>query len=456
MNRWKTAVLGVVLLCLGCAPSYYQVAEKHVKKQEYDQAIRAYIKILDPHIRNGKRYIYYDKEVVTRIGIVFDRIQRYDTAAKILGMVVQKDPTFGKALFYLGLSHEGLGRDEEALRIYQEYSQLAPLDPYRQVLVGRKDYLVRRIITREIQMALRKESELALTEFPEKSLAVLYFLSLSEDKQWEPLQKGIAEMLVTDLSQIEELKVVERLRLQFLMDELRLGPEGLTDEGTAPRLGKLLGTRNLIKGSFMVTPSMKLTLDAGVFAVGSLGPPAMNNFDGNLTRLFQMEKELVLRILDYFKIEISPEKREKLIQIPTQNLVAFLSYCNGLDAWDRGDFRAASSFFQEALRLDPQFQLARDYLVPSVVWESTHVNNLVRVDYEIAQTVRTGPYAEEALPGDLVEISPLIRLQTMGIHQNAGFLPGNDTRRSFEEADQRGAPVLPQILGEPPWPPSRR
>jgi hypothetical protein len=263
-------------------------------------------------------------------------------------------------------------------------------------------------------------------------------------------------MLVTDLSQIEELKVVERLRLQFLMDELRLSPEGLTEEGTAPRLGKLLGTRNLIKGSFMVTPSMKLTLDAGVFAIGSLGPPVMNNFDGNLTRLFQMEKELVLRILDYFKIEISPEKREKLIQIPTQNLVAFLSYCNGLDAWDRGDFKAASSFFQEALRLDPQFQLARDYLVPSTVWESTHVNNLVRVDYEIAQTVRTGPYAEEASPGILVEISPLIRLQTMGIHQNAGFLPGNDTRRSFEEADQKGAPVLPQILGVPPDPPSRR
>src|SRR5688572_24780539 len=54
------------------------------------------------------------------------------------------------------------------------------------------------------------------------TVAVLYFDNNSADPQYDVLQKGLADMLVTDLSQVESLQVVEREKLQQLVDELKL------------------------------------------------------------------------------------------------------------------------------------------------------------------------------------------------------------------------------------------
>ncbi|MFH1942580.1 MAG: hypothetical protein ABIL68_10810, partial [bacterium] len=48
------------------------------------------------------------------------------------------------------------------------------------------------------------------------------------------------------------------------------------------------------------------------------------------------------------------------------------------------------------------------------------------------------------------------RLQRMAAYQNAGFLPGTDSRKSIEEAGLKGAPVIPVLLGEPPKPPTNK
>jgi hypothetical protein len=49
-------------------------------------------------------------------------------------------------------------------------------------------------------------------------------------------------------------------------------------------------------------------------------------------------------------------------------------------------------------------------------------------------------------------VSTWSRLQWMGIRQNAGYLPSSDMRRSSIEAYDHGAPILPEILIEPPFP----
>ena len=438
----------------GCATSRYRPAEKLLERREYNQAIRAYLRLLDPHIRDGIRYIYYDKEAAIGVGRVYWHMQRYQTAALIFDMVVEKEPTSGRALYHLGMCYEGMGNEDDAIKIYKKFIDVPTSDPYRHVLKGRLDWNVRRKVTRQIQYALQNEAQLNVIDFPVNSVAVLYFLSLSDDPQWAPLQKGLAEMIITDLSQVEELTVIERLMLSKLMEELRLSTSGLIDENTAPRLGKLLGARNIVKGSYMVMPDMKMTLDAGIYEADRIFLPMTANFEGVLTRLFQMEKELVLRILDYFGIELTPLQRERLLQIPTENMVAFMSYCHGLDALDRGNFREATEFFQEAVRLDNGFQMARDYLMPDKIWEATHNRNLIRVNYEVADLIKTTPRGRTELmytpPEDLV--STWNRLRWIGVYQNAGFLPGTETRKSFQEADFHRAPLLPERIGEPPAP----
>ncbi|MCJ7813387.1 tetratricopeptide repeat protein [bacterium] len=448
----------ISLLCLillgGCATSPYKSAQKFQENMEYNNAIREYFKILDPHIRDGKRYIYYDREAITGIGVVYWQMQRYDTAAKIFRMIVNKEPSYGKAYYYLGMSMEALGDEDEAIEMCKKYAMIPASDPYRHVLFGRLDYLVQRKISREIQAALQNEAQLRITDIPDKSVAVLYFLDLSNDPQWVPLQKGLAEMLITDLSQVEELKVVERLRLSRLMEELRLSTSGLMDESTAPRLGKLLGARHMVKGSYMVLTDLKMNVDAGIYRQDMISSPTTKSYESDLSRLFQTEKELVLQIFDYFGIRLTPEQRERILRYPTENMNAFMHYCRALDALDIGNFSQAQISFSQAVKADANFSQAKEWLMSPELWDATHNRNLVRADYEVAQIIRTtskGRVEIVYMPSSDL-ISTWSRLRSMGVYQRAGYIPGNDSRDTFQEANIMGAPVIPELLGEPPKP----
>ena len=85
------------------------------------------------------------------------------------------------------------------------------------------------------------------------TLAVLYFEnnSVVDKDKMEPLSKGIADMLITELTNIKAFKVVERERLNDVIDELKLQQTGVFDQSTAQKIGKLLGAQTLLLGSFM-------------------------------------------------------------------------------------------------------------------------------------------------------------------------------------------------------------
>ena len=87
----------------------------------------------------------------------------------------------------------------------------------------------------------------------QKTLAVLYFEnnSLAKRDEMEPLRKGLADMFITEFSKIDQFKVVERSRLEQLIQEMQLGQSGMLDSRTAQQVGKLLGAQNLVFGSYM-------------------------------------------------------------------------------------------------------------------------------------------------------------------------------------------------------------
>ena len=284
-------------------------------------------------------------------------------------------------------------------------------------------------------------------------MAVLSFVNLSDGHEWEPMQKGLAEMVITDLAQVEGITVIERLKLDQLMQEIQVSASGLTDPSNSLRIGKLVGAKNLVKGSFLIMTDMKMTLDAGVYPFQNIGAPTAFNFDGNIARVFQIEKELVLRIVEHFGIVLSPQKRQQLLEIPTQNLDAFLRYCRGLDALDYNDYKSAVRFFQEAVQLDPGFQSAKDWLITPELWDATHAQNLNRVDQDVAYLTKRSERGRLVSPLQMELTSTYNRLQTLGMRQNTGLLPGNDSRKSFQEAEM-SAPILPRKLDIPPPPPT--
>lgn len=85
-------------------------------------------------------------------------------------------------------------------------------------------------------------------------IAVLYFdnTSFGKDRaEFDGFGKGIADMLITDLAQNPNLRVVERDRIQSLLVEQNLTREKTIDPQTAIRLGKIIGAQYLITGAFM-------------------------------------------------------------------------------------------------------------------------------------------------------------------------------------------------------------
>jgi TolB-like protein len=168
-------------------------------------------------------------------------------------------------------------------------------------------------------------------------------------------------MLITDLSTVKDLQVVERVRLQALVEELGLGTSGIVEPGTAPRVGKLLGARWLVEGDIN-GGQQKLGVQSDILEVPVervLGRPAS---EGQLEELFRMEKDLLFEILKLVKIDVTPDERTRLMKPCSTRWSALLYLFKGVDASDRGEYQDAAELYEKALREDPQICLAGDAL----------------------------------------------------------------------------------------------
>ena len=191
------------------------------------------------------------------------------------------------------------------------------------------------------------------------TLAVFYFHNKTDLPELNPLQKGIALMLITDLSSIKEIKLVERVRLQALVEELELGVSGLVTPGTAPRVGKLLGAQYIIGGDILLGKILELKLDSALLEVQNgktFGQPVS---EGDFSEFFKMEKDLLFEIVNLLKIALSPEQK-KILQKPiSTNAKALLFLFNGIEKSDLGNYQEAFYFYQKAFNEDPGLHLAR-------------------------------------------------------------------------------------------------
>lgn len=72
----------------------------------------------------------------------------------------------------------------------------------------------------------------------------------AEEGDFEALEVGLQQMLLTELAQNTSLRIVERGRLRDLLAEQDLQGEGRVDAGTAARIGRMVGARYMVLGSF--------------------------------------------------------------------------------------------------------------------------------------------------------------------------------------------------------------
>ncbi|MDY6844826.1 MAG: CsgG/HfaB family protein, partial [Thermodesulfobacteriota bacterium] len=222
------------------------------------------------------------------------------------------------------------------------------------------------VVTNEMKLwakeALKKEKELETTVMP-KSVAVLYFHNKTGLPILDILQKGIAIMLMTDLSMVKEINLIERVKMQALVEELGLGVSGLVTPETTSRTGKLLRVEHLVGGGILKGEIDEFQFHSSLLKVTEekiSGEPAV---EGKLlAELFRMEKDLLFKIIEELKIELSPEKEAELRTYLTTNLNALFYFFDAIEHCDRLDYIEAIEFCKKALREDPNLTLAKELI----------------------------------------------------------------------------------------------
>lgn len=186
-----------------------------------------------------------------RLGMTAFKEGEYDKAREHLERVGQQSPSEHIVSYTLGLIALETKDNSGALRHFQQYSQAAPEAARDRGVNQMITLLLSNQLEQEVRQAMLQERALS-SEPPEPNTIAVQPFSNRSDPAYGVLAKGIAAMVITDLSKVPGLKVLERQMVQRLMDEIRLSESGVVDQDSQVRAGRLMRAEKVIVGGFGV------------------------------------------------------------------------------------------------------------------------------------------------------------------------------------------------------------
>lgn len=254
---------------------------------------------------------------------------------------------------------------------------------------------------------------------PSKNIiAVSYFENMSKDESLEPLSRGLAEMLITDLSTSEEIKVVERSRLNDVIAEIKLQENPFFDSKKATKLGQGLGASFIITGSYLKVDGV-LRIDARVVRVDDGSVQFAVKAENNSNKFLSLQRDLSEQILEGFGSKLSILAKGNLAKGSTQSYEAFLRYSEALSLLDaEGNEAKAKAFLERAIKIDPNFKIASDMV--KKVQRLKKEFNLITMESQIESAKNfivgakcecnhlSNSYFQKAIPKTLRRLYPMI------------------------------------------------
>jgi TolB-like protein len=199
-----------------------------------------------------------------------------------------------------------------------------------------------------------------------KRIAVIYFDNGSDNKELSRLRKGLADMLISDLTKIKMLNVVERTRLEEILKEQKLNNSKEFDASTATKVGKLLGVEYILTGSFFDLMG-SLRIDARIINVETGKIIKSDGVDGGTATFFDLEKKLVVKIASGLNVDMSVINTESSATAGTKTKESLsyetsLLFSDGLEQMDKGETSKAIETFKKVLQKNPDFAPAQQAL----------------------------------------------------------------------------------------------
>lgn len=186
-----------------------------------------------------------------KTGLEAFRDGKDDLAVKSLEAVRQVAPGETLVPYYLGLIALRREDNESALRLLQQYVREDPEGAASRDVAKTLTLLSSAQLQQEVAQAVSREQEISSAPPEPGSIAVQAFVNRSAD-EYRAMAKGLAAMVIADLSKVPGLKVLERERVQLLVNEMKLGDSGLADTASAVRSGRVMRAEKVVVGNFEV------------------------------------------------------------------------------------------------------------------------------------------------------------------------------------------------------------
>jgi tetratricopeptide (TPR) repeat protein len=302
-----------------------------------------------------------EKKKLVEKGVAQYQEGKRSQAKKTLQQAKAVFPSNYAVPYYLGLIYLEEGRRSDAIAEWQQY---ALMDPKSEDSYKIRKYLT--LLNREEAVEYAKQvvaNEAAILRVPVSNNTVIVntFKNLGSDK-FDPLGKGMAALLIYDLSQVPDLQVVDRVKILALLQEMNLGTSGLVDQRAVPILGKLMRARYVTTGNLANIDEENMQIASALIDAEQIDSVRIQEAQGALKRFYDLEKEIACKIIEDlgYNCDKLPGVFDK---IHTKSLAALTSFSVGLDYLDQEKYDEARKAFQKALDEDPEFDLAEQTLM---------------------------------------------------------------------------------------------
>ena len=196
-----------------------------------------------------------------------------------------------------------------------------------------------------------KPKTFAITSaIPQKSIAVLPFENLSEDKANAFFADGVQDEILTDLAKIADLKVISRTSVIGYRD---------TAGRNLRKIGQELGVAHLLEGSVQRSGN-RVRLNAQLIDARNDAHLWAQTYDRDLADIFTIQSEIAKAIADQLQAKLSPSERQAIERAPTSNLAAFDLYARAkallrIANPGKAEWLQAIDLLDQAVARDPSF-----------------------------------------------------------------------------------------------------
>jgi tetratricopeptide (TPR) repeat protein len=398
----------------------------------YKNQVRGWI---DRTLANPK-----DFEALKNLSVYYMQTHDNDKARYYLGEALDIKPDDPELIFYKGLNLEYYNESDRAESYYAKYKDVPEDSPFREMLEGRYLWLKRQNNYSDVKAIIHNEENLSYNGVSDSTMAVFPLIYLGTNKKYAPLSRGFSEMVSIDLAKLKDIKVLERVRIQAVLDELKMAQSSQIDQSTAPRVGKILKAGTIVSGDYDVTNDGEFKIDLGSWEVETSSRKSWVNKSGSINDFFVLQKQVVFAFLEKNGFQLTQEQKERIAYIPTQNLEAFLAYSKGLMQEDAGNYQQAEGFFNQATKLDPNFRDAGNKLQSS--------QSLGKSGGTKENLVSALRKAMPAVKNEMINLSAS-RLEQLGSGIIQNFVQGVDYRSPAQEV----LGVNQELPSPPPPPP---